>query len=520
MDDQSGSTSKPLFCPHCGHPVNADEKFCGNCGFDLAAYFASHGTPNGGNSTNEDPSDETPKPANNGDNADTSKRAGTQKSGTEQTGGQSATSQQPKPSQSAPRQTQAPMRRQNRKPMARWKIVTIVVVVVLLIGGYLFGNHYYSKAATMDRIVNRLQSQKGLSSYFTSSDPSLKINSSTLLPLSKYMSSHNQSLASFKSELNNVGATNNDRFIYKQTGHHFLLFPKWQVQVKPVYPEVTTNHKNVTIKLDGKKVAKSTSTSFTKKLGPLVPGQYKLTANGTVNGHNITNSGTYHINSDSDYYNLELKTISFTVQTAPSATVYINGKSQGKADSDGLLDVQEIPFSSNMEVTAKYALTNSSITSKRTKVTDSDDGTTVDVTFPHLLSEDDAQTFLDGFFETVEGVSNSGDMSDATDDNGKSMAEYFEGGSSNSLYGEYEKMAKGYYKDDNIEDVEYSTEIESVYPASDDNTNVQFKLTYDFDNENDEHVQVYEYTFTVKKNGDDTRIVSSITAKKVDDYEE
>lgn len=86
MDDQSGSTRKPLFCPHCGHPINADEKFCGNCGFDLATYFATHGTPAGGSSSNAGPSDERPKPANNGANADTSKRTGAQKSVTEQMG--------------------------------------------------------------------------------------------------------------------------------------------------------------------------------------------------------------------------------------------------------------------------------------------------------------------------------------------------------------------------------------------------------------------------------------------------
>lgn len=109
-----------------------------------------------------------------------------------------------------------------KKSMKAWPIITSVIVVILLAAAYIWGNHYYSKAETMNRIVTSLKDDNNLPTYFYTKDPNLSISSDTLDPLAKYMNDNKQELNDFNNQLNSYEETDNKLFKLVQTGHNFF----------------------------------------------------------------------------------------------------------------------------------------------------------------------------------------------------------------------------------------------------------------------------------------------------------
>ncbi|RRK11752.1 zinc-ribbon domain-containing protein [Lactiplantibacillus garii] len=484
-DDQGGNQT--MFCPNCGKPVNATDEFCGNCGFNLKAYHA--------------------------------------KSTASATAGQpaSAASQTTRESPVAPTRsghgTSTPTTARPSHPTPKWVWITVVVVVLVLIGGYLFGKNYYSRSAQLDRAVTAVKNgNKGVADYFSTSDPNLKLSDAKIAPLTKYFKSKPASLASFKRQLN-AGQTDDDRFTYQLSGKAWLFFDKYTIHVKPVYPTATTNRDGAKISVDGKQVATSNSTSYSKQLGPLVPGNYKIAATGTVNGRKMTNTGTYYVDKAGQSIDLALRTISFTVETSPKTVVYVNNEKIGTADSAGELDVSELPWSGNLEVTGKYGSGSSTVTSKPYQVTSNDE--TVNLEFTGVMSLDDAKDYMDELWTAVNNVTSSGDESDASDDNDTSLSDYYVDGADNAQYKEMIRMAKGYYNDDDIYSVDYDCEVRSVVPTGKDKFTVTYYLTYTFELEDSTHTQEFSYNADMEKSGtDDYKIIKVTGGQKLRDTHE
>jgi len=489
-DQPAGSATS--FCPNCGHPVAPDDTFCQNCGYNLAdaqptANAAQSATP-------QEPSATSPQ------------------SKIEPTAGSRQASQPRKP-----------MSKKNKRIW--W---SLGILVVLIIAFFVWGNHYYSRDATLDRSIANIKSGKHLTSIFTSTTSSLKMTDHNLKPISKYYSQNPKDLASLKRQLRATSYSSDSLFTYGNGGHRLLFFPKYQITVKPVYPTVTTNHKGNVIKLDGKKIATATSDMYTKKLGPLAPGKYQLQASGTVSGHHIVNKGSYYI-SDGTSYDLSLKTISVTFDTLPSSTVYLNGNKLGTADSSGMLTMKNEPWSPAMQIYAKYKAANGTIKSKTTKLAESDDGYDVKLTFPGLMSQDDASSFIEGIFSDIDDLSNYGDDDSdddddddtVTSDDDSDLPDYFESGTSNSDYQDLVKMAKGYYKDDEVDSTDFDTTVTGVEPDVDKVSLVTYTVKYSFYHDDSKHVQTFQYTATVKPDANDSgsyKISKISGAKKINDY--
>ncbi|VDG23483.1 zinc ribbon domain-containing protein [Lactiplantibacillus mudanjiangensis] len=462
-DDHQGGS----FCPNCGQPVAVGDDFCGSCGFNLKA------------DTTTTPTESAPEPAS-----------------------------------TATRSTS-----RSHRQLPRWAWITIGVVVVILVGSYLFGRNYYSRTNQLARDVAALKTgKKGLYQQFTTTDPSLKLSDKTLSPLVDRFKSNPQALATFQRQLQTGSMTTDGLFQYNVTGKKWLFFDHYQIKVKPLYATLTTNRVGAQLSVNGKRVATSQSTSYAHKFGPYVPGNYKLMAVGTVNSQLLKNTGTVYLHENNANYNLDLRTISFTVSGTPQTKIYLNQHYQGTLGSNGTLAIKDAAWSSNLELTGKYTVGKQTITSKSTKITSDDADETVSVDFPGTMSKSDAGDYLSGLFTAISGYTNDGDLADATDADDKGLDSYFVDGTSNADYQGFAKMAKGYYNDDDVLSVTYTPTVLAVTPSIKSQSQITYDVKYEFENSKDSRIQVFRYTATVKKDGSDTKIIKITPAQKIRSY--
>ncbi|MGO3490701.1 MAG: TcaA 3rd/4th domain-containing protein, partial [Lactiplantibacillus plantarum] len=300
-------------------------------------------------------------------------------------------------------------------------------------------------------------------------------------------------------------------------GKSWLFFDKYQLQVTSVYATLATNHRNVALSVNGKHVATSNKATYEHKIGPYVPGSYTLTAKGTVSGHQITNKGTYYLRANGQTYDLDLRTISFTVNGTPNTTVYINGENEGTINSSGTLALNDIPWSNRMMLTGKYKAGSQTLTAKQTNVSDAE-GQDVDLKFAGVMSKDTASDYLNGIFTAVSSYTSTGDLSDASDYDDRTLDDYFVNGTDNTDYKELVQMAKGYYDNDDVLDVTYEPTVLSTVPAAKQQSQITYDVKYDFTNSEDERIQVFRYTATVEKTGGHYKIVKITPAQKIRSY--
>ncbi|GAA3193633.1 zinc ribbon domain-containing protein [Lentilactobacillus kefiri] len=468
------------FCPNCGQRITADDDFCPNCGYNLQEYRQE--------------------------------------------------SQTPEPNQPAPvTNSQKPVSRTKKKVRTkqqkrrRRETLLVVFAAILAIGSITYGEYYYSKASTLKRAVTAVKNnQSDLHDYFYTTDPNLKLTNATLQPLTKYFNQNPDKLLSFKTQLSGVGTFDNQKFSYQKDGQKFLIFPNWNIKVKPVYVTLTVNKKNAQIKENTTKIAVSNTTHFSKKIGPLVPGSYQLSSSANLNGHKLTNANTYHLNSNRTIP-LTLKTVSFKVSGPAGTHVKINSKDQGKIGSSGVMAFKDFPWTQEMKVQGIFQNGKTSISSEPHVVSGSSDDHDISLVFKGQVSYDDADTLFTNLSEAMTSYSQSGDLDDATDDDGDDMSSFFVGGESSPYFGQFRHMGKSYYENDNLDGIDVSATVDSIKLSSENSSDVTYDMKYRFDTGGHYHIQVFRYTANVVKNSDDDNPVEiksiSTQYQKISDYD-
>lgn len=450
------------FCPNCGKPLKDGATFCPNCGAKITS--SSSVTNNLNNSPSRINSNQT-------------------------------------------RTTQAPA---PRKPMSKKNkiIISIVAVIaVICIGTYMFGKNYYSRDRQIDRIVNGIKEPNAdLAKYVISDDSSVEITKNSVKPYKKLLS--NQKSSSLKSELTDEGTITNGELV--ENGKYFLLFPKYQLRVKSYSPKVETNHENSTLYVNGKNSGKFSQDGsiFTKTANHLLAGKYTFLVKTKVSGRNLQATSSVNA-SDSSAIDMSIETRTFTVKGVSGANVYINDTKVGSLDKNGEEKFTNYPITKDMSLYITTTVNKESLQSETIhnlggaladseddddydyddsseEVKQNDDGDyVVTPTWRNVISNDDAQSLFQDTFEDPD-----------SDD--------FIGGSSNSSYADIKKMEKGFDNDDDVYGVDYDVDIETISPAGGKTSYVTYKVTYEFDMEDQTKTQVMEYTdATVQKDDDD-----------------
>lgn len=411
--------------------------------------------------------------------------------------------------QSAPKQpapSQAPTRSVQRQPMSKknkiiWSIVAAFAVI--FIGLYVFGKQYYSRDHQIARIVNAVKSSNGdLSKYVIADDSNVKVTSDSVEPYKKLLNA--QRSDKLQSGLTDENSVTNGELV--ENGKYFLLFPKYQIKVQTYRPEVTTNHSDSELYINGTKSGKfseDNDDTYSAKVSRLLAGKYTFLVKSKISGRNLQASSTVDVSKGNVDMNIVTQT--FMVKSIPGADIFINDKKIGTVGNDGKTTFENYPITKNMDfyVTTKIgkkdlpsttihnfgeAVIKDDYDYSSDQVDTSDDDVVVTPEWPGMINEDDAKDLFQGTFDDPD-----------SDD--------FVNGSSNSSYKDIAKMEKGFNDNDDISNIDYDVEIESITPDENETSKVNYKVTYKFDHDDYTNTQIMEYKgATVKKDGDNYKI--------------
>lgn len=464
--------SKPVekvqvFCPNCGHPIKLDATFCNNCGYNLVTK-------------------ELPKSV---------------------------------PKSAAESQVAAPQKVHKPMKLSTKIILSVVgVLLVALIGFYAWGSSYYSKNNQIDRITEALRSTKAdASQYIMADTSSMSVNKDTVKPLQSYYQDHQTAVTSMAQKLKSDIAPN-DQISLVQNGRYWVLFPKYQLQVKTFQPQVKTNHGNSVITMNGKNVGKLTGSdgSYSKKLGLVFPGKYHFTVKSQVEGRTLSATSTTNIWANKTL-SMDIKTQTFKVKSVPNGEVYINDKKVGTLDKDGEITFKSYPITRNMELYVLYNGIKSEIVNDMassfgdfTDTSDEDDDYTDDASdqnsddvtqengtyvvqpkWKGLISKDDAESLLGDNYH------------DPDDDD-------FVNGSANKWYGQIKQQNNRWDKDDDMDSYDTDVSVESIYPDKSSQSKVNYRVTYTFEYDDLTKKQVVEYTGGILKKDGDNYLIKTI----------
>lgn len=238
------------YCNHCGNKLDENQKFCGKCGNKLI---------------------------------------------TTSTEIKSAEETKVKPSD----ESQITKAKKNFKLKKLHIIITSVILSLLLVSG---GSIFFLKNLNSpEKIIEKFQEAivskdtKKLSKIITCTNNKLEINEENIGSLLTLFDVDPTLMTEVISTLNNqifelktIGTSKNEPsdFLKLAVKNKNFIYTSYSVEVLPIYLTVNGPSKNISIALNDKEVHKSTSDDFSDKIGPLMPGKYKIKSS-FKSGNNI-----------------------------------------------------------------------------------------------------------------------------------------------------------------------------------------------------------------------------------------
>lgn len=370
-------------------------------------------------------------------------------------------------------------------------LVSIIIlgVLICLVG---YGYYYYSPTQTYQRALTALQHNSPAAlQYFNSNDSHLKITLTTLKPLRNYLSQP-QHVQAFKHLLltkhGQLAAGNHD-YVFQKTGHHDVLFNKYQIMIKPVYPQIITNHDHTQLLLD-KHVLTTLNANQYQRIGSLVPGEYCLKTVANFNNQSQKNVTKMIINHQTPKINMAIKKISFTACGYPGARLYLDQRYQGRLNQHGYYHVKAYPWHTNLTMMQIYHSRMGNVHSATTDICD-DNNDKIGVTYPGVINQVDAATLIKTMINSLS-MANTNDYHD--------LRHFFVNGEQNASYRYFIKLNQHYLNDTNIESFNYVPQLCTVTPLDKDEATVTFNLqtnTYSANDDSANHSQV-TYIIVVK----------------------
>ncbi|MFC3931640.1 zinc ribbon domain-containing protein [Streptococcus dentapri] len=359
-----------------------------------------------------------------------------------------------------------------KSAMPRWKKVLIGFVTVLIlaaVSAFIYGNHYYSREAVADRYLEVAGKDfKKQLVYEVWSDTKKQIKNSDL----KYTDTSKVFTETDKDNL-----LKGSKMV--QTGHEYLIFPKWKVAVDPASVKVSTNTKDLKITINENTYATSDSEDYSADVKRLYPGTYDFVANGKVNNQDIEVSLQEDLRgSSSESIKLDVKYLNFKLKSNISdGDVYVGSKKIGKV-TNGQYSASHLAVTDSASVYVQKKFSDgTSIKSETASIESISDDDTLTLDAVGVLDRDTADDLITAAYDKLSSYAVDNTTPDDLDD-------IFQGGSDNSMYKDITDVIDTNTinaKNRKADSVTFSdVDVTSVVQTSKTKFTVNFTVIYDF----------------------------------------
>lgn len=312
-----------------------------------------------------------------------------------------------------------------REPMStKTKVLLGVGLVVLaaLGGGYAWGQNHFSKESEASRVATSLASQKA-TTYATVlkwSDTKKNLSKEEAEPTVRYMKQEKwDSADSIAGALvrNDIPAVK-----LEETGRNFLVFPRYELVVKPITITAETNQNQLTLKVNGVDEGK---VDRSKRMTHRAPGVYVFEATSRIGNKDVPVTESRTITKD-ETIGLNIEVISFDVESnLKNGDLYI-GETKIGTLKNGKYKVKNQPITDKMEVYVAQNLGKQKIESERKELSSSNDHGFLTLDAEGIITESEANSVLTAAMSAVDSY--------AYDERIPSDMNMFTNGSSNKTF--------------------------------------------------------------------------------------
>lgn len=368
-----------------------------------------------------------------------------------------------------------------------------------------WGMNYYSRDNQLSQITNYLENpnKKGFAAYIVS-DKIGAISETDLKPFRTF-------LVNNPTETNNLIKAISHNKSYKSSiklikdGAYWLVFPRYKLSLPTYSLTVTTNHANSKLKINNnyKSMSKQGNT-YAVSLNKLIVGQYSLSTHVKLSGRDLSSTKSINL-FNNQTVKMDIKTLTFTVQSLPNASVYINNKKVATLNEQGKTTINNYPITSKTKIFVSYENNDSTIDSE------------ISSSLAHFAQKGKAVGNLQKkngkyvYMPTWQGLASSQEAKTllAKAFSKKITSGDFVNSTNNTDYKTLKKMFKGFNKDSKIKSYSTSVKIIKVLPLGNNESQISYEVTYKFKHKSDTRIQVMKYTNAVLyKKGNNIKIQS------------
>jgi uncharacterized membrane protein YvbJ len=279
--------------------------------------------------------------------------------------------------------------------------IAMLLVTILILATVIFiqvGNSLNDPKKLVSRFEKDVASNNtsDLSSMLYCNDARLKIDSKSISPLLGYFKSNpsyfdnvienlnNNALS--PNDINNISTASSNTLTLCNVGKNLFIFPKYKINIKPSFVDITAGIKDVTFSINNIQIGKSDADNSTKEFGPYIPGNYLILAN--YKGEYVTLNKDYPVDlvstssgiakisifDDMTYLNIS--------SDYPDAEIFVDGKDTNVKVKDA---TNFGPVDSSAKIYATYVKDGQTIKTEEYSPTSGD--TNLDLSFQQSMDD-------------------------------------------------------------------------------------------------------------------------------------
>lgn len=242
-------------------------------------------------------------------------------------------------------------------------IIGFLIIAAVLFGAYKFGANKFSKEKQVNVMIEAFQKKdvNAIDEFVKVDDPSLKIKAEDIKGYIRYLKenpSYNKELLSYLQRETVDQKLASDKAAFKdgqiiEDGKEWFLYPKYKLNMKSYYMNVSTTAKSAEIYVNDKKETELSNDKTSKEVGPYFPGSYVVKAKAKTELTELETEKEVDLADEKESkvdVKLSLEGNYVTISSDENdATVFVNGKKRGKL-SRGSYKLGPVPADETVEV--------------------------------------------------------------------------------------------------------------------------------------------------------------------------